>query len=298
MQSRLRNAALRPIAAALAAVCLMASGGASAWAAEPAAAAHGSAQTEAAAMADAVADGLARSIAPQPVRHVLVKALGTGASVEEAEQAALAAARTMAAKHYAALGGEQALAPDAPRLVNRHKYPQLGFAAARVLALVEIRLRANAAEAGTALPQLSATVQGSALTLSASRDGEALVALDTGKDLDLLPGGGGGYRLRAGKPLRVALPEGVRPALCVLACTGGISAPATAESVEEAFVKSRAGRVHLDKGRGVVSECVEIAVGPGHGSRGARMQGSQSPVNMTGAAGRDAALPDAGTKAP
>jgi len=83
--------------------------------------------------------------------------------------------------------------------------------------------------------------------------------------------------------------------LRVLACTGGLLAPATAPTLDEALAKARAGKPRLGILQGVVSECVEVkAALPGQPDllkRSLRQKGSQAPVNMTGAAGREAGLP-------
>ena len=92
----------------------------------------------------ALADDDDRGLSSSPARHVLVKAVGQGVDPGEAEQDALRNARLMAAKHYAALGGAQALdpSPQGLRIIASHSSPPIGFASVRAVVLVELRLRA------------------------------------------------------------------------------------------------------------------------------------------------------------
>lgn len=255
--------------------------------------------------ADAAADDDDdRALAPGPARYVLVKAVGQGVGAEEAEQDALQNARLMAAKHYNALGGSQALdlSPRGMRVIANHSTPPMGLSTVRAVALVELRLRAlpEPPPAALDLPVLrvgaDATPQ---ITVEASRACEVMVAVDSAinEEDGILPGGGGAaYRLAPDKPMQLALPKITPPAtLRVLACTGGLYAPAFAATLDEAFAKARAGKPRLATLQGVVSECVEVKTAlPGQASqikRSMRQKGSQSPVNMTGAAGREAGLP-------
>ena len=231
------------------------------------------------------------------VRHVLVKALGQGATPQEAEQQALRNARALAAKHLAALGGAEALAPgeEAQRIVTMRHFPVLGFGAPRAVVLVELRLRGQQAplEPDAPLLVLRASAEAGVLLLEASRPSEAVAAYlpAPGAEPELLPGGVQTLRLSPGKPVRQALPLGLK-SLDVLACTGGLALPADPASVEEAFVKARPGRPRPSQVEGVVSDCVELRVPVGSGGqRSMRLKSPDSPVNMSGAAGRESGLP-------
>lgn len=245
-----------------------------------------------------------RGLAPGPARHVLVKAMGQGAGQAEAEQDALRNARLIAAKHYAALGGANALdlSPQGMRIIATHSTPPIGLSTVRAVALVELRLRGlpEPPPAALALPVLRVSVDNaSQVIVEANRPCEVMVAVDADLAAEdaILPGGGGAaYRLAPGKPMRQELPKTTGPThLRVLACTGGLAAPAVAPTLDEAFAKARAGKPRLGTLQGVVSECVEVKTAlPGQPSllkRSMRQKGSQTPVNMTGAAGREAGLP-------
>jgi len=245
-----------------------------------------------------------RNLAPGPARHVLVKAVGQGVGQAEAEQDALRNARLLAAKHYAALGGANTLdlSPQGMRIIAAHSTPPMGLSTVRAVALVELRLRglAEPPPAALGLPVLHVTVESATqVAIEANRPCEVMVAVDADLSVEdaILPGGGGAaYRLAPGKPMRQELPKTTGPArLRVLACTGGLAAPAVAPTLDEALAKARAGKPRLGTLQGVLSECVEIkAALPGQPSllkRSMRQKGSQTPVNMTGAAGREAGLP-------
>lgn len=207
-----------------------------------------------------------RAVSPGPLRTILVKALGQGATPQEAEEEALKAARTLAAQHLHALGGQQALdaSSETQRVVTLRHFPQLGFGPARAVVLLELRLRGQAEPlpATKRLPVLRASASADLLTLEASLPCEAVAALTAGKGAEplLLPGGVQTFRLRPGKPVRQALPHATGQTLHVLACTGGLSVPPNPASLEEAFTKARAGRPHPSKVQGVVSDCVEQRV--------------------------------------
>lgn len=252
----------------------------------------------------AQADDENRALASGPERHILVKAAGHGVDAAEAEQDALRNARLMAARHFNSLGGAAALdpSPQGVRVVASHSTPPMGLATVRAVVLVELRLRAlpEPPPAALALPVLRISVDATPLvTVEANRPCEAMVAVDSGsaKEPEILPGGSGAaYRLAPGKSMKQPLPQGSAPAsLRVLACTGGLYSPAVAPTLDEAFAKARAGRPRPAIMQGIVSECVEIKTAlPARGDlpkRSMRQKGSQSPVNMTGAAGREAGLP-------
>jgi hypothetical protein len=257
------------------------------------------------ALADAAQADDDRGLAASPARHVIVKAVGQGVGAAEAEQDALHNARLIAAKHYAALGGAQALdlSPQGLRIIATHSSLPMGLATVRAVVLVEMRLKAlpGPPPAALALPVLRVSVDNaSQVAVEANRPCEVMVAVDAGPDSEpeILPGGGGAaYRLAPDKPMRQPLPKTSAPAsLRVLACTGGLSAPAVAPTLDEAFAKARAGRSRPATMQGVVSECVEIksALPAQEGTqlkRSMRQKASQSPVNMTGAAGRESGLP-------
>jgi len=256
-----------------------------------------------AAATSAQADDDDRGLGSAPARHVIVKAVGQGVTAAEAEQDALRSARRMAAKHYAALGGAAALdtSPQGQRVLATHHSPPMGLASVRSVVLVEMRLKPlpEPPPAALALPVLRAGADGAHIQVEANRACEAMVGLDFGDaaEPEILPGGGGAaYRLAPGKPMRQPLPKTEAPAsLRVLACTGGLFAPAAAPSLDEAFAKARAGKPRPTILQGVVSECVEVRPArpgpPDMIKRSLRQKGSQAPVNMSGAAGREAGLP-------
>ncbi|MHC1752249.1 hypothetical protein [Humidesulfovibrio sp.] len=231
------------------------------------------------------------------VRHLFVKALGQGATKQEAEQQALRNARELAAKYLAALGGAEALAPgdEAQRIVTMRHFPTLGFGAPRAVALVELRLRGHlpALERDTPLLVLRASIEAGVLLLAANRSCEAVAAYLPAPDAEpeLLPGGVRPLRLSPGKPVRQALPPGLK-SLDVLACTGGLALPANPSSLDEAFTKARPGRPRPFRVEGVVSNCVELRfpLSPSE-QRSLRLKSSDSPEDMTGAAGHDSSLP-------
>lgn len=238
-----------------------------------------------------------RALAPAAVRHLLVKAIGQGSGPQEAADNAVKAARELAAARLKPLGGAQALAPgdDAQRVVTLKHFPQLGFSAARAVALVEFRLRERPEPlpAGSGLLVLRAEQTPAGLELSADAPAEAVVAADPGggAEPELLPGGVQIMRLTPGKTLVLKSGRTYR-SLTALACTGGLTPPADPATLSEALAKSRAGRPHPATINGVVSNCVELQPAPAHnGQRSMRQKGSEAPVNMTGAAGRDAGLP-------
>ena len=254
------------------------------------------------------ADDDDRSMSSGPARYVLVKAVGQGVDPGEAEQDALRNARLMAAKHYTALGGNQALdpSPQGLRIIASHSSPPIGFASVRAVVLVELRLRAlpEPPPAALALPVLRVSADATPqVTVEANRACEVMIAVDAGPAAEpvILPGGGGAaYRLAPGRPMQQPLPQAIMSAsapasLRVLACTGGLYAPAIAPTLDEAWAKARAGKPRPAIMQGVVSECVEVKTTlPSQSDmpkRSMRQKGSQSPVNMTGAAGREAGLP-------
>lgn len=232
-----------------------------------------------------------------PVRHLYVKAIGQGETKSEAEQQAVRNARALAAKHLAGLGGAEALGSGvgAQRIVTMRHFPTLGFGAPRAVVLVELRLRDHlpTPEPGAALLTLHASVEAGVLLLEATRACEAVAAYLPNPDAEpeLLPGGVGTLRLSPGKQVRQSLPQGLK-SLEVLACTGGLALPANPASLDEAFTKARPGRPRPNQMEGVVSDCVELRLplSPG-GQRSMRLKRPDSPVNMTGAAGREAGLP-------
>ncbi len=246
-------------------------------------------------------DAIAPS-SPTYVRHALVKATGRGQSAEEAERNALKAARALAATRYAEFGGPAALAePGHERVVALHHSPPLGFADIAATALVEIRLRPQpeplrpASPRSLPLPGLEVRLEQNAVTVSGLVPAEVLLAFaqPDGRLAGVLPGGGASWRLVPGKPLRQALlPVEPGGRLHVLACTGGIGPSASASNVAELLAKARAGKPRPALTQGVVSECVEAVLRLGAGSaRGMRQKGSEPPVNMTGAAGRETGFP-------
>ena len=245
--------------------------------------------------------GLAGSTMPDrsaaQVRHLFVKALGQGATKQEAEQQALRNARELAAKYLAALGGAEALAPgdEAQRIVTMRHFPTLGFGAPRAVALVELRLRGHlpALERDTPLLVLRASIEAGVLLLAANRSCEAVAAYLPVPDAEpeLLPGGVRPLRLSPGKPVRQDLPPGLK-SLDVLACTGGLALPANPSSLDEAFTKARPGRPRPFRVEGVVSNCVELRfpLSPSE-QRSLRPKSSDSPGDMTDATGRESGLP-------
>lgn len=210
------------------------------------------------------------------MRHAIVKAVGKGRTANEAERAALKSARALAAARYARLGGAAALDPDPghERVLAMHHSPPLGFAEIRATVLVEIPLRrmAEPLPSGPAteapLPALTARLESGSVVVEGTPAMEVALVVEHpgGQAPDQLPGGGGGaWRLVPGRPLRQPLPEfrnGSR--LHVLACTGGLSTPASAESAEEALLRARAGKPRPAAVEGVISECVQrtLRLGP------------------------------------
>jgi hypothetical protein len=242
-----------------------------------------------------------RATAPAPARHLLVKALAQGSTPREAERQAVENARALAAKHLARLGGVQALFPgdEGQRIVTMRHFPALGFGEPRAVVLVELRLRGHVQAQPTAPPQdqplllLTATAVPGTLTLEADRPCEAVAAYlpAPGAEPELLPGGAQTFRLTPGRPLTHPLPAGLK-SLDVLACTGGLLVPADPSSLDEAFTKARPGKPRPSQVEGLVSDCVELRLSlPPGGTRSMRLKGSESPVNMTGAAGRESGLP-------
>jgi len=247
------------------------------------------------------AAALERALAPAPTRHLLVKALGQGATPQEAERQALENARALAVKHLARLGGAQALLPgdEGQRIVTMRHFPAMGFGAPRVVVLVELRLRGHVQPQAAATTRdqplllLTASAAAGVLTLEADRLCEAVAAYSPapGADPEMLPGGVQVFRLTPGKPLSHPLPARLK-GLDVLACTGGLLVPANPASLDEAFTKARPGRPRPSQMEGVVSDCIELRLSTTPGSaRSMRLKGSESPVNMTGAAGRESGLP-------
>jgi hypothetical protein len=177
----------------------------------------------------------------------------------------------------------------------------MSLASTRAVALVEIRLKSlpEPPPAALGLPVLQVLADGAQVQVQANRACEVMIALDSGADAEheILPGGGGAaYRLAPGKPLQLPLPKtSASASLRVLACTGGLAAPAVAPTLGEALEKARAGKPRPTTMRGVVSECVEIKSplqSPAtKGVRSMRQKGSLAPVDMTGAAGREAGMP-------
>jgi len=249
------------------------------------------------------ADDEDRSLASGPTRHVIVKAMGQGVGAPEAEQDALRSARLLAAKHYAGLGGNNALdlSPQGLRVIAVHSSLPMSLASVRAVALVEIRLKSlpEPPPAALGLPVLQIAADSAQVQVQANRVCEIMVAVDSGAGAEdgILPGGGGAaYRLAPGKPQQLPLPKVEAAAtLRVLACTGGLAAPAVAPTLDEALEKARAGKPKPTIMQGVVSECVEVKAPLQNLStktvRSMRQKGSQAPVNMTGAAGREAGLP-------
>jgi hypothetical protein len=243
------------------------------------------------------AESDSRAIAPAPLRHLLVKAQGSGVTSEDAEKDLLQKAHEIAIKRLEALGGAAALdpAPEARRVVNLHRFPVLGFAQARAVGLVEFRLRGmdEPPPAAAELPSLSLDVDAGTLVMEAAVACDAIVVIETkDAEAEILPGGGGAaYHLTPATPLRQALPR-VDAHLRVLACTGGLNPPVDAPTADGALAKAREGRPRLNQMQGVVSACVEYRA---HGVAGVlrsyRQKGSESPVNMSGAAGRESGLP-------
>lgn len=253
-----------------------------------------------------------RAAAPASTRHLLVKALGQGATPQEAERQAMENARALAARHLARFGGVQALFPgdEGQRIVTMRHFPALGFGAPRAVVLVELRLRGHVQAQPTTPPQdqplllLTATAVPGTLTLEADRPCEAVAVYlpASGAEPELLPGGAQIFRLTPGKPQTHPLSAGLS-SLDVLACTGGLLIPANPASLGEAFTKARPGRPRPSQVEGVVSDCVELRLSlPPGGARSLRLKGSEPPVNMTGAAGRatgrESGLPVAPKDAP
>lgn len=261
---------------------------------------------------DAPDTSAARGLTPAgPARYAIVKAMGQGVTAHEAEQKALLAARLLAARHYSALGGAKALdtSPQGLRIIASHASPPMGLTSVRVLLLAELHLRPlpEPPPAALNLPVLRVSVDAaSQITVEASRPCEVLIAIDSAElaEPELLPGGSGAvYRLAPGRPMQLALPpsavQAAFPArLRVQACTGGLAAPTVDATLDETFAKARAGKSRLSTLQGVVSECVEARTAlprqpkqPDMPKRSMRQKPAQAPVNMTGAAGREAGLP-------
>lgn len=204
------------------------------------------------------------------VRHLLVKALGHGATKWEAEQQALHNARSLAAGHLAALGGSEALDPgeDAQRIVTMRHFPTLGFGAPRAVVLLELRLRdlLPPLKHDTTLLVLRANVEAGVLHLEANRRCGAVAAYLPAPEAEpkLLPGGVRTLRLSQSKAVRQNLPPGVK-SLNVLACTGGLALPPNPGSMDEVFTHARPGRPQPHRVEGVVSDCVELRLHLGEG---------------------------------
>lgn len=237
-----------------------------------------------------------RGLSPAPVRYLLVKALGQGATTHEAEDQAVHNARVLAAKHLASLGGAQDLAPapEGQRVVNLKHFPGMGFGAARAVVLLELRLRGHAESlpADAKLLTLRANASDGVLTLEANRPCEAVAAYTPtkGADPEFLPAGVQVFRLSPGKAVKQTLPAGVS-SLTVLACTGGLTIPANPASLDEAFTKARAGRPRPSQMEGVVSDCVELRTSQAlGGARAMRLKSSEAPANMSETASRDGAV--------
>lgn len=240
--------------------------------------------------------------APPPERHLIVKALGDGPTPEAAEQSALRNTADMAAGQLAALGGAAALdtGADSRRVIKSESFPTPGFAQARAAVLAEYRLlpidEQRAAELN--LPVIALAMDAATLVLEANRTCELLIVIE-GRDAppEILPAAGA-YAMEPGKPLRQSLPSPDRR-LRILACTGGL-APARDQSTGgEILTKAREGRPNPALIQGVASECVEVqAHGVAGVLRSMRQKGSESPVNMSGAAGREGGLPVPAQAAP
>ncbi|MBI5518471.1 MAG: hypothetical protein HY916_00255 [Desulfovibrio sp.] len=237
-----------------------------------------------------------RAMAQPPLRHLLVKAIGEGANAQEAEGQLRRNARELAVQHLQAIGGERALAqgPEAVRLASIKHFPQLGFGPARVVGLVEFRLRGlpSPAPKDSPLLDLRATVSGRNLTIEADRACEAVVAYAPSKagETEYLPGGTRSFRLRPGRVLQTSTPPG-GVALGVLACTGGLSMPVNPLTFDDAQTRAREGRPRPSQVEGVVSDCVLLDLDGTGRERALRLKGAQAPVNMSGAAGRESGLP-------
>ena len=246
-----------------------------------------------------------------PARYVIVKAVGQGVTSQEAEQKALLTARLLAAKHFSALGGAKALnlSPQGMRIIASHASPPMGLTSVRAVVLVELLLRPlpEPPPATLNLPVLRVSVDAATqVRVEATRPCEVLIAIDSGTQAEpeLLPGGSGAvYRLAPGKPMLLALPPSALQAntparVRVQACTGGLATPTVDANLDETFAKARAGKSRLSTMQGVVSECVEARAAmpqtankPDLPKRSLRQKSPQAPVNMTGAAGREAGLP-------
>ncbi len=291
----------------------------------PANAAQAQVKLASAAAVDADDRGLSPAALP---RYVIVKAVGQGVGPKEAEQKALLIARLLAAKRYAALGGDKVLdlSPQGMRIIASHATLPMGLATVRAVVLVELRLRPlpEPPPVALGLPVLRVNVDATPqVIVESNRPCEVLIAIDSGSEAEpeFLPGGSGAvYRLAPGKPMLLALPPvntsanaqanaqaNKQARLRVQACTGGLAAPSMDASLDETFARARAGRSRLSTLEGVVSECVEArAALPNQAAqpertertkqadmpkRSLRQKSPQAPVNMTGAAGREAGLP-------
>lgn len=257
----------------------------------------------ASALAEPAAAEPERAAAPGPARYLLVKAMGQGTTQAEAEEDALKNARVLAARHLEPIGGDRVLfpAPEGQRVATLHHFPQMGFSPARSVVLLELRLRGQTEPlpADSPLLELRATAKTGMLELSANRPCEAVAALAQDKgEPELLPGGSQSLRLTPGKPVQQPLPRLSGQSLHVLACSGGLAVPASPETLGAAFAKAKTGKPHPSVVQGVVSDCVELRLGQVPGSpRSMRQKSSETPVNMTGAAGRESGLP-IGSSAP
>lgn len=227
-------------------------------------------------------------------RSVLVKASGAGRTPLEAETKALAAARGVAIASLKPLGGAAALAegPDARRVLGLRRGKAPGPGPERAVVLLELRLRRQQEPLpeDLGLPVLRAAVDAGVLHLWASRPCEAAAVLSRqrGGPAELQPGL---LRPAPGRPARTALrsPEG--GLLGVLACTDGLGPAAAAGTEAEIFAALMAAGLEAQP-EGAASHCVELWAGRVHeGGRALRQQSPEAPVNMSGAAGRDAALP-------
>lgn len=268
---------------------------------QPVAPANAPANTPAGEVGERAVDKIAPS-GPSFIRHALVKAAGRGQTAEEAEHSALKAARALAATRYADLGGPAALADAShDRILAQHHSPPLGFSDIGSTALVEIRLRPFAeplrrtTSKNQTLFTLDVRMDQGTVMVTGSLPAEVLLAFEQpdGRVAGVLPGGGASWRLIPGKPLRQPMVP-VEPGgkLHVLACTGGIGPAAAATNISELLAKARAGKPRPAQVQGVVSECVEAVLRIGSGSaRGMRQKGTEAPVNMTGAAGRESGFP-------
>ncbi len=245
-----------------------------------------------------------RATAVIRTRFVLVKALGQGSTPQEAEEHAFKEALRQAALHLEALGGAQAMppGPEGQRVISLQHFKKPGSSQERTVLLLELRLRGQAEPLpeGLRLPVVRASIGGGLLTLSASQTCEAVAALSSTREAEpqLFPGGGQVFHLTPGKPVLQPLPHAEGQFLNVLACTGGLNVPLVPGTVDEVFTKSRSGSPRPVAG-GVLSDCIELQLGRVKGeARAMRQKAPEAPVNMTGAAGRDASRPELPSSAP